>query len=185
MSETFSKSYRLSKSDYEGAEVYWQERQTNDVRQSAITQGYRPVGDVEFSHAEDLGSTVNLFFTLPVVLAADADGYEVIHARVSEKAQAVLADAVASGQDIDEADREAAAKGDLVEPSSGDAAEAGVLTKAPKAAKVKASKEKVAPVERQGPGGPDPEEANKVQADLKHPDEDLATGLPKDDKEPS
>lgn len=87
-SETFTKDYVLLKSEYNKGE---EGRQFNDVRQSAIQRGLRPTGDVKFVGAEGYGAvSVRLTYTVPVVLAEEAETFKEKHAYVSPTDQAAF-----------------------------------------------------------------------------------------------
>lgn len=104
--ETFERDYLIPKDQYNPDD---HERQFNDVRQQAIQQGWHPTGDVSFNGAEMHGSvTVRLKYSVPVVLASDAEKYEEKHVRVPQDAQAALEKAVASdgSPTIEEVDAE-------------------------------------------------------------------------------
>ena len=102
--ETFERDYLIPKDQYNPDD---HERQFNDVRQQAIQQGWHPTGDVSFNGAEMHGSvTVRLKYSVPVVLASQAEDYAEKHVRVPQDAQAALEKAVSGDKPIEEVDAE-------------------------------------------------------------------------------
>lgn len=102
--ETFERDYLIPKEQYNPDD---HDRQINDVRQQAIQQGWHPTGDVEFKGAEMHGQvTVRLKYSVPVVLASDAESFEEKHVRVPQEAQAALEKAVSGDKTLEEADAE-------------------------------------------------------------------------------
>lgn len=106
-SNKFQKSYTLATRDYEGDPEYWDARQINDVRSSAMQQGFRPTGDPSLAEKTDDGRVTILRFELPVEVAQGADSdqdYEVTHAKVSPADQETFEVALSVGADPDAAD---------------------------------------------------------------------------------
>ena len=94
--EYFTKDYILLKSEYNKSD---NERQFNDVRQSAIQRGLRPTGDVEFVKSENHGAvSVRLYYRVPVELASEASDFVVRHAHVDQDQQKAFEETV----DVDE-----------------------------------------------------------------------------------
>lgn len=102
--ETFERDYLIPKDQYNPDD---HERQFNDVRQQAIQQGWHPTGDVTFEGAELHGAvTVRLKYSVPVVLASDAEKFEEKHVRVDQDAQASLEKALSGSKTLEETDAE-------------------------------------------------------------------------------
>lgn len=105
--DKFKKTYTLAKREYDGDPEYWDARQVNDVRSSAMQQGLRPTGDPSLAGKADDGSVVILTYTLPVEVALGADSdqaYEVTHAKVSPADQETMEAALAADVDPDKVD---------------------------------------------------------------------------------
>ena len=100
----FKTNFTLSTKEYEGDPEYWQERQGNAVRQEAMTQGFRPTGEVSYDGAEEMGASTVLTYSLECEVAGESGEYEVEHAKVSEQDQEILEAALAAGVDPDKVD---------------------------------------------------------------------------------
>jgi hypothetical protein len=106
--ETFERDYVLLREQYDPTD---HERQFNDVRESAIQQGWHPTGPVEFKEASAHGAvSVRLSYSVPVVLASEAETYIEDHPRVPLENHEALEQAVEGDKHIDEADAELAEK---------------------------------------------------------------------------
>jgi hypothetical protein len=191
----FEKTFTLPASAYKGQEKYWQERQTNDVRQSAITQGYRPTGEVSFDGDQVGTRDAVLSFSVPVEVAQGAESdqaYEVTHAHVSQLDQAGLEAAVKANVDPDrvdmrmaqanqtpaqaakaeKADKPVERNTDLsplkVEPSTAAAQDLGEKPPAGDPEATDSGDPVEVPTERQGPEpGAEPQEKTTLQAEAK------------------
>lgn len=118
MSEKFTKSYTLLTRDYAGDPEYWDARQVNDVRQSAMTAGFRPTGQVVQTGKADDGRVTVLSYQVAVEVAMGAESGqdpEVTHAKVSPGDQETFEAALAANVDPDAVDARVAR--DNLEPS--------------------------------------------------------------------
>lgn len=105
-STNFTRTYTIPADQYNPDD---NDRQNNDVRNSAIQQGWHPIGDVSFEGTEELGETsLILKYSVPVVAAEEAETYLEKHPRVDEEAHAALEKAVEGDIPIEEADKELA-----------------------------------------------------------------------------